>query len=159
MLEIAKRGARAGCHEALFTLGERPELRYPAAQAWLTNNGYASTVEYLVAMCQLVLDETGLLPHANAGALHETARRLEAFGDRVHLVQASFRRIDDVAEDLRGTIGDFGVDGVVLDLGVSSFQLDEASRGFRFGPGEESPLDMRIDGRGARQTAAEHGEP
>src|SRR5690606_9184831 len=70
VLAIAKAGARAGCHEALFTLGERPELRYPAAQAWLDAHGYGSTIDYLVAMCQLVLDETGLLPHANAGALH-----------------------------------------------------------------------------------------
>jgi FO synthase len=70
VLRIAKQGARAGCHEALFTLGERPELRYPAAEAWLAEHGYSSTVEYLVAMCRLVLDETGLLPHANAGALH-----------------------------------------------------------------------------------------
>ena len=71
VLAIARAGARAGCHEALFTLGERPELRYPAAATWLAEHGYASTVEYLVAMCRLVLDETGLLPHANAGALHE----------------------------------------------------------------------------------------
>ena len=71
VLRVAKRGARAGCHEALFTLGERPELRYPTAAAWLSDHGYASTVEYLAEMCQLVLTETGLLPHANAGALHE----------------------------------------------------------------------------------------
>ncbi len=70
VLRIAKQGARAGCHEALFTLGERPELRYPQAAEWLAERGYASTVDYLVAMCELVMTETGLLPHANAGALH-----------------------------------------------------------------------------------------
>src|SRR5256886_10269791 len=70
VLAIARAGAAAGCHEALFTLGERPEERYPAAREWLTANGYASTVDYLAAMCRLVRDETGLLPHANAGALH-----------------------------------------------------------------------------------------
>jgi FO synthase len=69
VLAIARAGAGAGCHEALFTLGERPEARYPAAREWLDANGYGSTVDYLVAMCRLVLDETGLLPHANAGAL------------------------------------------------------------------------------------------
>src|SRR5262245_18796828 len=71
VVAIARAGARAGCHEALFTLGERPEERYPAAAEWLAGAGYASTVDYLAAMCRLVLDETGLLPHANAGALHE----------------------------------------------------------------------------------------
>jgi FO synthase len=70
VLRLAVRGGEAGCHEALFTLGERPELRYPAAAEWLAANDYSSTVDYLVAMAQLVLDETGLLPHANAGALH-----------------------------------------------------------------------------------------
>ncbi len=69
VLEIAKAGAQVGCHEALFTLGERPELRYPAAGEWLEAHGYSSTVEYLAAMAKLVLEETGLLPHANAGAL------------------------------------------------------------------------------------------
>src|SRR3954462_12581947 len=70
VLEIASAGAAAGCHEALFTLGERPEERYPAAREWLDTNGYASTVDYLAQMCALVRDETGLLPHANAGALY-----------------------------------------------------------------------------------------
>src|SRR3954471_3411855 len=69
VLDIARAGAAAGCHEALFTLGERPEERYPAARAWLDEHGYASTVDYLVAMCRLVVEQTGLLPHANAGAL------------------------------------------------------------------------------------------
>jgi FO synthase len=69
VLAIARSGTEAGCHEALFTLGEAPEARYPVAAAWLAERGYGSTVDYLVAMCALVRDETGLLPHANAGAL------------------------------------------------------------------------------------------
>ncbi len=69
VLNIAAEGARAGCHEALFTLGEKPELRYPAAQEWLTANGYDSTIHYLYEIAKLVIEETGLLPHANAGAI------------------------------------------------------------------------------------------
>src|SRR3954467_14807501 len=69
VLRVARRGATAGCHEALFTLGERHVERYPAAREWLDTHGYASTVDYLAQMCALVRDETGLLPHANAGAL------------------------------------------------------------------------------------------
>jgi FO synthase len=69
VLAIARAGRDAGCHEALFTLGERPELRYPVARDWLAAHGFASTVDYLAEACRLVLDETGLLPHANAGAL------------------------------------------------------------------------------------------
>src|SRR5690242_11613828 len=65
VLDIARRGAAAGCHEALFTLGEAPEDRYPDARQWLDEHGYASTVDYLVAACRAVVDETGLLPHAN----------------------------------------------------------------------------------------------
>ena len=70
ILATACRGGEVGCHEALFTLGERPEQRYPAARNWLADHGYDSTVDYLVAACRGVLDHTGLLPHANAGALH-----------------------------------------------------------------------------------------
>jgi FO synthase len=69
VVAIATAGRSAGCHEALFTLGEGPEDRYPAAREWLGDHGYTSTVDYLVAACRAVLEETGLLPHANAGAL------------------------------------------------------------------------------------------
>ena len=69
VLAIARAGRDAGCHEALFTLGEGPEERYPAARAWLDDHGYRSTVDYLAAACAAVLADTGLLPHANAGAL------------------------------------------------------------------------------------------
>ena len=69
VLEIARAGAAAGCHEALFTLGERPEERYPVAREALAGLGQGSTVDYLAESCRLVLAETGLLPHANAGAL------------------------------------------------------------------------------------------
>ncbi|GAA4712207.1 bifunctional FO biosynthesis protein CofGH [Phytohabitans rumicis] len=69
VLAIASRGAEAGCHEALFTLGESPEARYPQARQWLAGRGYASTVDYLAAMCELVVAQTGLLPHTNAGAI------------------------------------------------------------------------------------------
>ncbi len=71
VLDIARRGAEVGCHEALFTLGERPELRYPEAKLWLADNGYESTVDYVEAMAELVIEETGLLPHANTGAMYQ----------------------------------------------------------------------------------------
>ena len=69
VLQIARAGERMGCWEALFTLGERPEQRYPEARAWLDRYGYASTLDYLRAMCDLVLAETRLLPHANPGTM------------------------------------------------------------------------------------------
>ena len=75
VLAIARAGSQAGCHEALFTLGEAPEDRYPSARRWLDDHGYGSTVEYLVAACRAVVEETGLLPHANAGALSATELR------------------------------------------------------------------------------------
>ena len=72
VLDIARAGAAAGCREALFTLGDRPEERYPAAREWLESRGYASTIEYLRAMAILVIEETGLLPHLNPGLLSWT---------------------------------------------------------------------------------------
>src|SRR5262245_8065908 len=68
VLAIARAGAAAGCKEALFSLGDKPERRHPEHRAWLAARGYATTVDYLAAMCRLVLDETGLLPPANPGA-------------------------------------------------------------------------------------------
>ena len=76
VMTIAEAGQRAGCSEALFTLGERPELRYDEAARWLAARGYHSTVDYVASAAQMVLESTGLLPHANAGALyaHELAQ-------------------------------------------------------------------------------------
>ncbi|MET0374455.1 MAG: 5-amino-6-(D-ribitylamino)uracil--L-tyrosine 4-hydroxyphenyl transferase CofH, partial [Rhizorhabdus sp.] len=69
VLAVARQGAAQGCNEALFTLGDKPELRHPAARSALDAMGYPSTIAYLAAMCGLVLRETGLLPHVNAGVM------------------------------------------------------------------------------------------
>lgn len=69
ILAIASQGAELGCLEALFTLGDRPEDRWPEAQAWLDEQGYDSTLAYVRAMAVRVLEETGLLPHLNPGVM------------------------------------------------------------------------------------------
>lgn len=69
ILEVARAGAAMGCKEALFTLGDRPENRWPSARAWLDQHGYASTIDYIRAMAKLVLEQTGLLPHLNPGVM------------------------------------------------------------------------------------------
>ncbi len=95
VLAIARRGARSGCHEALFTLGERPEDRYEVAREWLRARDYDSTVHYVAAMAELVLRETGLLPHANAGALSkDELARLRPFSPSQGMM------IESVAPDL-----------------------------------------------------------
>jgi FO synthase len=66
---VAAEGARLGCKEALFTLGDRPELRYRAAREWLTAHGFDSTLHYLGHAAAAVRDRTGLLPHINAGCM------------------------------------------------------------------------------------------
>src|SRR5215469_14187485 len=71
VLAIARDGVAAGCCEALFTLGDKPELRYRAARDELARLGYATTLDYLNAMATLVLRETGLLPHINAGVMEQ----------------------------------------------------------------------------------------
>src|SRR6185369_16388413 len=65
VLEVARAGERAGCREALFTLGDKPELRYRAARDELAELGCATTVEYLARAARAVLEETSLLPHLN----------------------------------------------------------------------------------------------
>jgi FO synthase len=69
VLAVARTGAEAGCREALFTLGDKPELRYRVAREELAQLGCATTVEYLARCAKLVLEETGLLPHTNPGVL------------------------------------------------------------------------------------------
>ncbi|MFN0094319.1 MAG: 5-amino-6-(D-ribitylamino)uracil--L-tyrosine 4-hydroxyphenyl transferase CofH [Dehalococcoidia bacterium] len=96
VLAIARAGAAAGCKEALFTLGDKPELRYKVAARELVEMGYRTTIEYLTAMSALVHKETGLFPHANPGvmtkdevaALREVSISqgimLESVSDRLH---------------------------------------------------------------------------
>src|SRR4029453_13198614 len=69
VLAIARAGAAAGCREALFTLGDKPELRYKVAREELRGLGCATTIEYLERCARLVLEETGLLPHLNPGVM------------------------------------------------------------------------------------------
>jgi len=70
VLAVAREGARLGCKEALFSLGDHPEWRHPEfSDTLLKLGGYRSTPEYVAAMCRLVLEETGLLPHTNCGTL------------------------------------------------------------------------------------------
>jgi FO synthase len=78
VVAIAEAGARAGCKEALFTLGDRPETRYPRAKAWLSERGYATTLEYLRAVAITTIERTGLLPHLNPGVMsYEELARLK----------------------------------------------------------------------------------
>ncbi|MEP6870339.1 MAG: 7,8-didemethyl-8-hydroxy-5-deazariboflavin synthase CofG, partial [Anaerolineaceae bacterium] len=96
VLEIARAGAAAGCKEALFTLGDKPELRYKLAKQELAELGHETTISYLTAMAELVFKETGLLPHANPGVMTRdeiaALRRvtvsqgimLESVSDRLH---------------------------------------------------------------------------
>lgn len=71
VLAVARAGRLLGCKEALFSLGDKPELKYPSYRRWLQERGYATTLEYLRDMCALVLRRTGLLPHANPGLMTE----------------------------------------------------------------------------------------
>ncbi|MGW1374802.1 bifunctional FO biosynthesis protein CofGH [Streptomyces sp. NPDC002446] len=72
VLDIARRGAEMGCKEALFTLGDKPEERWPEAREWLEAHGYDDTISYVRAMAIRVLEETGLLPHLNPGVMSWT---------------------------------------------------------------------------------------
>jgi FO synthase len=69
VLGLARQGAALGCKEALFTLGDRPEERWPEARQWLHQRGYESTLDYVQALAKLVLEETGILPHLNPGVM------------------------------------------------------------------------------------------
>jgi 7,8-didemethyl-8-hydroxy-5-deazariboflavin synthase CofG subunit len=73
VLDLAKRGRSAGCKEALFSLGDQPERIFPEAREFLSRQGFARTLDYVAAMSELVLDRTGLLPHANPGVMDRSA--------------------------------------------------------------------------------------
>lgn len=90
VLAIAEAGRRAGCKEALFSLGDQPESVFPEAKAFLRSMGFERTLEYLAAMCELVLDQTGLLPHSNPGLMpRDDLRRLRETNVSVGLMLES----------------------------------------------------------------------
>ena len=97
VLEVARAGEQAGCREALFTLGDKPELRYRAAREELAALGCETTVEYLALAARAVLEETSLLPHLNPGVLGRGGLRAAAAG----------RGVDgaDARDDLRPALG------------------------------------------------------
>ena len=76
VLAVVRQGAAMGCKEALLTLGDRPEDRWPEARAWLDEHGFASTIEYVAHIARLITAETGLLAHANPGVMSATELRM-----------------------------------------------------------------------------------
>ncbi len=93
VLAAARAARAAGCKEALFSLGDKPEQRYPEYREWLRRRGFRSTIEYLQAMCRLVFEETGLLPHANPGVLSpEEMESLQPFNASLGLMLESASR-------------------------------------------------------------------
>jgi FO synthase len=90
VLRVAEAGRRAGCKEALFSLGDQPERIFPEAKEFLKKLGFERTLEYLAAMCELVLEKTGLLPHSNPGVMGEDdLRRLRETNVSVGLMLES----------------------------------------------------------------------
>lgn len=90
VLAAAEAGRRAGCKEALFSLGDQPERVFPEAKKFLQSMGFDRTLEYLAAMCELVLEKTGLLPHSNPGLMFvEDLRRLRETNASVGLMLES----------------------------------------------------------------------
>jgi FO synthase len=117
VLAIAAQGAALGCKEALFTLGDRPEHRWPAAREWLDAHGYDTTLAYVRAMAIRVLEETGLLPHLNPGVLS----------------WAELQRLKPVAPSM----------GMMLE--TTSRRLFDDPRGAHFGSPDKDPaIRLRV---------------
>ncbi len=97
VVEVARQGQEAGCKEALFTLGDRPEDRYPAAREWLDARGYDSTLAYLRAAAIAVIEQTGLVPHLNPGVLSwtEIATLKPVSGSMGIMLESTAERLHD----------------------------------------------------------------
>ncbi|HMD31013.1 MAG TPA: 5-amino-6-(D-ribitylamino)uracil--L-tyrosine 4-hydroxyphenyl transferase CofH, partial [Candidatus Acidoferrales bacterium] len=131
VLALAEAGGKAGCKEALFSLGDRPEAIFPEARAFLHGQGYARTLEYLAAMCEMVLERTGLLPHANPGLMpFDDLKRLKRSNASVgimlenisprllHKGLAHWRAPDKVPALRLRTIEDAGRLGIPFTTGI-----------------------------------------
>jgi FO synthase len=97
VIEIARAGARSACKEALLTLGDRPEDRYPQARTWLDERGYGSTLDYVRAMAIRIIEETGLLPHLNPGVMRweDLARLKPASASMGLMLETSSDRLSE----------------------------------------------------------------
>lgn len=95
VMRVVLRGQELGCKEALFSLGEKPELRYPEARAMLRHLGHETTLDYVVAMCRMVLSSSQLVPHVNAGTLtpEEIAKVKEVSGSIGLMLESVSRRL------------------------------------------------------------------
>ncbi|RFA10360.1 7,8-didemethyl-8-hydroxy-5-deazariboflavin synthase subunit CofG [Subtercola boreus] len=158
VLQIAREGAALGCKEALFTLGDRPENRWAAARDWLDEHGYESTIDYVRAMSQLVLDETGLLPHLNPGVMtYAELESLKAVAPSMGMM------LETTATRLWADKGEAHFGSPDKDPAVRLRVLDDAGRakipfttGVLFGIGENTA--ERVDAMFAiRASAALHG--
>lgn len=131
MVEVATLGAKQGCTEALFTLGDKPELLYPEAAAELASLGYASTLHYVEAAARIVLERTGLLPHINAGVMSSNEMRalkkvsvsqglmLEGTAESLHAPGGAHHGCPDKDPDVRlGTLEAAGKEGIPYTTGV-----------------------------------------
>src|SRR5258707_790035 len=131
VLAVAEAGARAGCKEALFSLGDQPERIFPEARAFLGKLGFTRTLDYLAAMAELVLEKTGLLPHSNPGLmgrddlmrLRETnvslGLMLESISPRLRHKGAAHWRAPDKAPALRlRTIEEAGRQRIAFTTGL-----------------------------------------
>jgi FO synthase len=131
VLAVAEAGARAGCKEALFSLGDQPERIFPEAREFLAKLGFARTLDYLAAMTELVLEKTGLLPHANPGVmgredlirLRDTnvsvGLMLESISPRLRHKGAAHWRAPDKAPALRlRTIEEAGRQNIAFTTGL-----------------------------------------
>ena len=147
VLEIARAGQRAGCREALFTLGDKPELRYSAAREELARLGHPTTLSYLAQMCELVLRETSLLPHVNPGVMTR---------EEIAMLRASLRLAGNHAgEHLRASVREGRSALRVARQGAGSPAGDTALRWRTESPVHHRHPDRdRRDARGADRFAA-----
>ncbi|MBO0841659.1 MAG: bifunctional FO biosynthesis protein CofGH [Nocardioides sp.] len=123
IVSIASEGARLGCLEALFTLGDRPEDRWPEAAEWLSSRGYDSTLDYVRAMAIRVLEETGLLPHLNPGVMSwEEMNRLKPVSPSMGMM------LETTSERLYSTRGEAHFGSPDKDPAVRLRVLEDAGR-------------------------------
>jgi FO synthase len=144
VLAVARAGRAAGCKEALFSLGERPEERYALARAQLRRLGHERTNDYLAEMCALVFEETGLIPHTNAGVMSraDLERLREINGSMGIMLESVSERLLERGQAHFGCVGK--VPSVRLEMMALAGELGIAfTTGILIGIGET--LEERVD--------------